>query len=40
MYRYRIVGSQYGFSPLCVAYLSFVCLFADTVFAFGINIMI
>ena len=40
MYRYRIVGAQYGFSPLCVANLSFVLgLFADTAFAFGVNIM-
>ena len=40
MYRYRIVGTQYGFSPLCVANLLFVLgLFADTAFAFGVNIM-
>ena len=40
MYRYRIVGAQYGFSPLCVANLIFVLsLFADTAFAFGVNIM-
>ena len=37
---YRIVGTQYGFLPLCVANLLYVlCLFADTAFAFGVNIM-
>ena len=35
-----IVSTQYGFSPLCVANLIFVLsLFADTAFAFDINIM-
>ena len=37
VWLYKIVGTQYGFSPLCVANLLFVLgLFADTAFAFGV----
>ena len=40
MYSYIELSAQYGFSPLCVANLLFVLgLFADTAFAFGVNIM-